>query len=329
MTRSIYVNARFLNHAPGGVRRAAEEVAVRLGNAVVPVAAPPGWRGLRGHLWEQIRLPTKIPAGALLWSPANTGPLLTEHQALTVHDLAVYDCPDGLPHSFRLWYRALLPVLMRRSLVVFAPSDFTRRQILARFGLANERVTVIPNGVGPPFELKGVEKPSEFGTYVVVVGVSPARKNFGKAVRAWRIARREFPALGLVVVGRPPAGFAPIAGLRWVAAPSDVSLARIYRQAVALVYLSDYEGFGLPLLEAMACGTPVVAANAGALPETAGGACLLVPPSEAGHALCQVLADQELQRGLVESGLKRAAEFGWERAARLTWAALQAAAGQI
>lgn len=331
---NFFVNGRFLNHPVGGVARAAREVGRRLGVRVTTIEAPRRASGVAGHLWEQAILSGRVPEGGVLWSPANTGPLAVPNQVVTIHDLSVFEHPKGTPLMFRMWYRFLLPRLTGRARLVLTPSQFSRQRLLARFRLPPERVQVVPNGVGAPFTdvWKGRPRPDSLPErYLLAVGTRPERKNFGTVLAGWRAAREKIPNLELMVIG----GEIAMAGANvrpiFVTGLSDALLADTYRHAAALVYLSRYEGFGLPLLEAMACGTPVLAARRGALPEVGGDACLYVDPEDrdaTAAQLMRLLEDDELRTTLVVKGRARAAEFSWDRAAEETWAMLQQAAGE-
>lgn len=331
LSAPIIVNPRYTNHPPGGVARAAREVVGRLGDRILLPAVPRWAAGAAGHLWEQIALPHHCPPGALLWSPANTGPLRVRRQAITLHDVAVFDHPVGLPAGFRLGYRLLLPQLARRAALILTPSEFSRQRIQKTLGVIPERIRVIPNGVGSPFTPAVGNRPGGLPVrFLLVVGSWPARKNVARVVSAWQAARRKHPELDLIVLGRPgPPGLAA-PGLLWLTHTSDRMLVELYRHAVALVHLSAYEGFGLPLLEAMACGTPVLASTIPAHFETGADACLYADAQDSLDVVSQLLRlldDGDLRADLAARGLARAAGFNWERAARETWTALQQATG--
>ena len=168
-----------------------------------------------------------------------------------------------------------------------------------------ERIRIIPNGVGPVFVPEG---PRADGDYVLSVGTIEPRKNLAVAVQAAELAGVE-----LRVVGATGWGGFQVPG--WVGEPSDGELAALYRGARCLVFPSLYEGFGLPVLEAMACGTPVVTSDAGGTAEVAGGGAVLVDPLDPEAVAAGIdEADRDRDR-LVAAGLERASGFTWATAA--------------
>jgi glycosyltransferase involved in cell wall biosynthesis len=184
-------------------------------------------------------------------------------------------------------------------------------------------VRVIPNAVGEQFTAEGDEAE---GDYVLAVSTLEPRKNLERLVEAYRRARLN--GLPLLVVGAEGWGGVRVEGdgVRWLGEVRDEELARLYRGARCVAYVSLYEGFGLPVLEAMACGTPVVAARNAALEEVAGEAAVLVDPLDP-DAIAAGLAEA-LDRGpeLRERGLERARAFDWHRVARETVAVYREAA---
>jgi len=143
MARDIAVNGRFLARRVTGVERYGREILRYIGdNSRVISTRPQGWRG---HAWEQFLLPTRLSPRSVLWSPANTGPLLVRNQALTIHDLNPLEHPDWFRASFAGWYRLFLPILVRRVSKIFTPSEHVKQKVIKRFGLRN--VTVTPTAL--------------------------------------------------------------------------------------------------------------------------------------------------------------------------------------
>ena len=339
---NVVVNGRFLDRRITGVERYAGEITRRLEGRIRVCRPPNGARGVCGHLWEQLRLPTLVD-GALLWSPANTGPMAVSRQVVTVHDVAPLDHPEWFAPRVAAWYRWLLPRLVQRVARVITVSQFSRTRLMDRLGVPADRVVAIPNGVSdrfhprPPAEVTQVTARYRLtAPYLLMVGSLEPRKNFDVVARAWAEAGSALDGLTLAVVGdiRPTLRAAvPDRRLGWVRRLCDVhdtDLPALYAGAIGLVIPSLYEGFGLPLLEAMACGTPVVAARAGALPEVAGDAAILVDPrdpaSVAGGIL-RLVGDETTRHTCRVRGLNRAAAFDWDRSASSTWQVLSDAAG--
>jgi glycosyltransferase involved in cell wall biosynthesis len=190
---------------------------------------------------------------------------------------------------------------------VIAVSEFTALEAVELLGVDEERVRVIPHGVEPPFEPDG---PAVEGDYVLAVGTLEPRKNLPRVVLA-----AERAGVDLRVVGAPGWGEVGVESAGFV---SDDELARLYRGATCLVYPSLYEGFGLPVLEAMASGTPVVTSRNGALAELSGGAAVLVDPRDVDAIAAGIEEAAKRREELRAAGLERARAFTWEAAAKAT-----------
>jgi glycosyltransferase involved in cell wall biosynthesis len=264
----------------------------------------------------------------------------------TVHDLVPLRLPALVPARHRWAVRCLLGGALRRAHRVIAVSEATRVELLARYDLLPARVTVVPEAAASEFEpprppaLAAVR--ARYGLarpYVLFVGLLEPKKNLGTLLEA--VARlRGRGAWGeteLLIVGAP--GWGPHPGsqvralgldgtVRFLGPAPDADLPALYGGARVFAFPSLWEGFGLPVLEAMAAGAPVVASNRGALPEVTAGAARLVEPAPEpfADALGELLADAALRERLRTAGLARAATFSWERTARETLAIYRAAA---
>ena len=179
---------------------------------------------------------------------------------VTVHDLAILRAPEAFPRWHRLYGTVGLERVLRAADTIIAVSEFSRREVTALVGIPAERIRVVPNGVDGLFTPDG---PRADGDYVLAVATLEPRKNLARAVDAAREAGVE-----LRVVGARGWGGVDVPG--WVGEVPDAQLAALYRGARCVVYPSLYEGFGLPVLEAMACGTPVVTSRETAMEEVAG-----------------------------------------------------------
>jgi glycosyltransferase involved in cell wall biosynthesis len=322
------------------VERWARELAARL-----PALAPGRYAVARprprlvhgaGHAWEQAVLPllaARAGAEALL-CPANLAPLASRRNVVVVHDAAPLRRPEWYSPRYAALQARLLPAIARRALHVVTVSEFSRGELVALLGLAPEAISVVAGGVdgrfGPGADAAGARAALGLGRpYVLCVASQTARKNLGALVPSARALGRE--GIELVVAGghRPQfAAEAGLDGLRLLGGVPDPLLPGLYAGAEAFVLPSVYEGFGLPVLEAMAAGVPVVAADRTALPETAGGAARLVPPEPEAlrEAVLGLLGDPAERARLRDAGLARAARFSWARAAREVHALLSGSA---
>jgi glycosyltransferase involved in cell wall biosynthesis len=235
---------------------------------------------------------------------------------VTVHDLAVLRHPGTFNLWTRRYSRLAVPRVVRAARLVIAVSEFTRGELVELLGVPAGRIRVVPNAVGEPFSPEG---PSAEGDYVLAVGTLEPRKNLASAQQAVRRLGVE-----LRVVGARGWGGVEVDG--WLGRVSDEELAALYRGARCLVYPSLYEGFGIPVLEAMACGTPVVTSAGGATEEVAGGAAVLVDPLDAGSIASGIEEAVRRRDELVPRGLERAGSFTWERVAAETWRVYEEAA---
>jgi glycosyltransferase involved in cell wall biosynthesis len=262
----------------------------------------------RDTTWYLGALPVAARKDDVLHVPGHRGPLLSPAPlVVTIHDLAVFRHPEAFNRWTRTYSRTFLPRLARSATRVIAVSDFTAQEAVELLGVEEERVRVIPHGVEAPFEPEGAVAE---GDYLLAVGTLEPRKNLPRVVLAAERAGVELRVVGAHGwgdVGVESAGFV-----------SDDELARLYRGAACLVYPSVYEGFGLPVLEAMACGTPVVTSRNTALAELSGDAAVLVDPRDVDAIAAGIEEAVRRRDELRAAGLERARSFTWEAAAHST-----------
>jgi glycosyltransferase involved in cell wall biosynthesis len=326
MAPDIVVNGRFLARRVTGVERYGREILRCIGNRYrFESTRKQGWMG---HAWEQLILPTRLNRHSILWSPANTGPLMVRNQVLTIHDLSPLEHPEWFRSSFALWYRLFLPMLARRVRQIFTPSEYVKQRVIRRFGVKD--VTVTPNGVDlsvfHPDVKQTMFDPPE--CYVLFVGSLEPRKNLGLLLETWNEIKNDFKETWLIIVGVSGNVFKEVnfaretERVRFLGYVEDEDLAGLYANATLCILPSQDEGFGLPALEAMASGVPVIVSDGGALPETVGEAGLVFCLSnEFGlrNSLEEGLSNTSLRSALREKGLRRARQFSWQTTAELVW----------
>jgi glycosyltransferase involved in cell wall biosynthesis len=276
--------------------------------------------------WYLAALPAKAKRDGVdvLHCPTQRAPVRSSVPlVVTFHDLAVLRHPETFNRWTRAYSRRVLPRVVRAATRVIAVSEFTRRELQELLDVPDEKVHVIPNAVGPPFSAEGE---AAAGDYVLAVSTLEPRKNLPRLVEAYR--RADLNGLPLLVAGAAGWGGVRVEGdgVRWLGEVQDDALARLYRGARAVAYVSLYEGFGLPVLEAMACGAPVVAARAGALEEVAGGAAVLVDPRDPDAIAAGLSEAIERHDELAPLGIARARAFDWGKVARQTLAVYREAA---
>jgi O-antigen biosynthesis alpha-1,3-rhamnosyltransferase len=268
--------------------------------------------------WYPLRLST-LASFDLLHCTTYYAPLRPRTATVaTVHDLAVLRYPEAFPRWTRNYVPRVVPQGLRAARRVIAVSAFTAGELERLLGIPRETVAVVPHGIDAVFTADG---PGSDGEYVLAVGTLEPRKNLRRAIEA---AQRL--GIELRVAGAPGWGGVD-AGVHWQGRPGDEELAMLYRGARCVLYPSLYEGFGLPVLEAMACGSPVVTSAGGAMEEVAGGAAVLVDPLDVAGIAAGIERAIAQADDLRARGLERARAFSWDEAARLTGAVYREAAG--
>jgi glycosyltransferase involved in cell wall biosynthesis len=270
----------------------------------------------RDAVWYPLVLPRLARRARLdvLHCPTFRAPLAPPACPLvvTVHDLAVLRHPETFNLWTRRYSRQCVPRVARAARLVIAVSEHTKRELVELLRTPEEKIRVVLNGVADVF---GPDGPAETGDYVLAVGTLEPRKNLVRLAEATRRLGVELRVVGASGWGRVELGGE---GVRLLGRISDEELARLYRGARCLAYPSLYEGFGIPIVEAMACGAPVVTSRGGATEEVAGGAAVLVDPLDPASIAAGIEEAAGRQEELVGAGLERARAFSWAETARLT-----------
>jgi glycosyltransferase involved in cell wall biosynthesis len=333
MNLMVVINARTLGGAMGGQQRVTDEIVKRL-KGLHPVSPSKPLLGVKGHLWEQAILPFQLK-GRWLWSPSGTGPITIRNQIVTMHDAAPFDVPDCFSPSFTRFYQNLLPLLAKRVAKIVTVSNFSRQRLAFHLKIPEQNIEVIDNGISGsfhPFHADDIAKiRGQFDLpqrYMLVSATADRRKNFACLLKAWQdIADCLSPDLHLIAIGNlsrthvfggHDLGALAAKRFRHIGFVSDEALPPLIAGAEAFLFPSLYEGFGLPILEAMACGTPVLTSNIGAMKEVAGDAALLVDPHDPQSlkkGLLQLASNEDLRTMLHGKGMLHAQKYTWEKAA--------------
>jgi glycosyltransferase involved in cell wall biosynthesis len=338
----VFVNMRSQTAGLRGVQRYTAEVQRRLADRLMAVAPTKPMQGIKGHLWEQIALP-RIVGNGLLWSPANTGPLSVANQVLTIHDIGSVEHPEWYNPLFAFWYRWLTPELIKRVRCVITVSSFSKERLQILVNPDKSKIVVIPEGVDARFCPRSADEIARMRTalglpsphYVLSLGALEPRKNLRRLLTAWSSCVSRLPEevwLVLVGAGAPGNVFKTLdlgeipRHVHVAGYVSDDCLPALYSGALALAYVSIYEGFGLPALEAMASGTVPVIADNTSLPEVVGEAGIAVDPynvEQIAFAIERVIEDSEFRKTLELRATRRSQQFTWERTSDRTWEVLR------
>ncbi|MBU6448392.1 MAG: glycosyltransferase family 4 protein [Rhodospirillales bacterium] len=333
---SLFINGRFVTQPLSGVQRFAGETsrALQQLDARYILLTPPGgaafWPGAReagarqGQAWEQLNLP-RAAAGGLLLNLGNTGPIMASKQIVVIHDTGVFRTPEAYSRKFRLWYKFLQYQLIRRGADIITVSEFSRQEILRCLPVDAARVGVMPEGADhmhliEPDQKILTEQGLEPMRFVLCVGSLAAHKNLAAlGCLARQLHERGMP---LVVAGNLSGSAFQTALLpqpaQYIGRVSDAQLKALYEAASCLVFPSRYEGFGLPPLEAMTCGCPVVASDIAVLREVCADAaqfCNPAYPDDIARKVIAVIGSASRREEMREAGFLRSRIFTWQRAA--------------
>jgi glycosyltransferase involved in cell wall biosynthesis len=346
----IAINGRFLTQRVTGSQRYGYEVTRRLISRRITeqimVFVPPHEIAipgeflevtkqigrLSGHLWEQLELGASSNAcGGVLWSPVNVGPIVARRHVVTIHDLSAIQFPEWVGRRFHLWYSFLLPRIASSARHIITDSEHSKVMIAEVLKVPEEKISVVYLAADRRFAVAGsyevsllrkkYELPQDF---ILTLGSLEPRKNVERVVSAWlKLDRRS--RLPLVIAGglgsQRVFGDYNLEALRrhkdilLLGYVPEADLPALYSAATVFVYVSLLEGFGLPPLEAMSCGTPVITSNTTSLPEVVGDAAVTVNPKDVeaiAESMHRMLSDGGLRIEMRDRGFDRARLFSWD-----------------
>lgn len=327
---SLYINNRFQNQRISGVQRVARELSKRLECTFNIQYTKNPHHGLKGHIYEQLSIPSQLNKQQLLFSPSNLGPLSHKNQIVMIHDLATFDHPEWFNSQFQLAYRYLTPMLAKRVKAIITVSEYSKSRIIYHLPIADENVHVIPLGVDSSFYIENkptinsqaLRKKYQIGDkpYLLSLCSIDPRKNIRSLVKSWLALPHLHKDFNLVIAGGNSRPFTNQKQLNHTSIYypgfiDDHDLPCLYQHAKAFAYPSLYEGFGLPPLEAMAAGLPVLASNQTSIPEVVKDRAILVNPldiNDISHNLEQMLTTQNYNP---QYNINHAKQFNWSQSA--------------
>ncbi len=332
----LAINGRFRHQKMTGIQRVAESITSRLRTPHTVIEPERLCEGLKGHAWEQFVLPFRA-GDKLIWGPCNTGPAVAKSQILTIHGAAVFDHPEWFSPAFVRMNQTLWPLLAKRARKIVTVSHFSRDRISEVLSLPKNRIEVIWNGVDKTFQpapREAIDRATASvgltgRPYFATLSTIEPRKNLSLVLRAWkkqdRTCLRIFSSSSLAEKGKKDvfskANKLPsndIEGVIFSGYVAEEMLPPLLSGAYGALYPSIYEGFGLPVLEAMACGTPAVTTCQTSLPEVGGEAALYVDPEDPNDlaaTLINLASSAGLRMERAAMGLERAKLFTWDEAA--------------
>ncbi|HFK7185062.1 glycosyltransferase family 4 protein [Serratia odorifera] len=340
----IYVNARFLTQELTGVQRFAQEISLaiaQLRDDVVFVSPANilhqdiaarlnvqivGTR--QGHLWEQWDLPNYLrqQGNPLLINLCNTAPVSYKNKLVTHHDVIYKRYPQSFSAKFRLVYNALVPLMLKSSRGLLTVSEFSKKELHAVFDYPLENIHVIYNAVASQFQPSG-DRHTQAKPYLLAVSSPNYHKNFHGLIAAFS-RMKGADNIVLKIIGSANKNFSGVdfsqgsanaERIQFVGRVSDQELIALYSNAKAFVFPSLYEGFGIPPLEAQACGCAVISSNRASLPEVLAQSVIYFDPEnteEMTQTLERIVTDENLRQELVEAGYENVKRFDWAKSAQ-------------
>lgn len=318
------------------------------GNVELHHVYPPARHPVLFYLWYQVNLKKRLNSLApdVFFSPDGFMPVgLTCPTVITIHDLAVLRYPDHVKRSESRYYREKMPEFARKAGHILTVSHFSKKEIVDLLDVRDEKVTVVYNGISDRF--KPLEEPQKAGIrsrltsgapYLLYTGAVNPRKNIDGLIAGFETFREKNPSsdLKLVIAGRFSWKYNKVRSalehsryrndIITTGYISDAELPLVMGGAEGFAYLSLYEGFGMPVLEAMACGVPVLTSEETSMAEIGGDAVLTVNPRDPGEiadSIQEIITNRSLRASLVDKGFARMSAYSWQRASEEVYTVLQ------
>jgi glycosyltransferase involved in cell wall biosynthesis len=343
---NIYINARFLTQQITGVQRYAIELSRRLRkiHPHIRFIAPRNiihrdiaeylevvvTGRFTGHLWEQVELPLylKKQGSPYLINLANLTPLVYPKTVITIFDLSFLRNPGWFSKRYYFFYKLIVPILAKKANMVITISEFSKKEIIDLLNIPESRIRIIPCAVADFFHgITNTDKSLNNDQYILALSSIDPRKNFTGLIKAFKnISKKN---IKLFIAGSQNKVFSSNELKKDIKENPDIiftgyvpdeQLPRLYKNAELFIYPSFYEGFGIPPLEAMACGCPTIVSNTSSLPEICGDASFYVNPYDTDDitkGIDQVLSNRRLQNQLISKGYERVKRYSWDNSVKI------------
>lgn len=351
--KMIVVNARFLTQSLTGVQRFAYELSLCLKNMLgeeVEFLAPRnilqkemakrlGTKSvgrMSGYAWEQIELPLYLwkHGSPTLLNLCNLAPLSYRNNWVTIHDITWVRYPETYSRAFCKVYDTLIPRLCQRAKHIITVSEFSKEEIASYYGIPKKKLLVVYNAVSEEFrQVKDLDLREQ--KYFLAVSSLKANKNFVTVLKSFEKVFQKHSEVKLFIVGDcSDRNFQTIdiekykqnPAIKFLGRVADEELISYYSNAIGFVFPSLYEGFGIPVLEAQACGCPVISSSAASMPEVLRDSALFCEPTDVlGFAgqMCRLVESESLRLSLIEKGKMNVTRFLWQESAKKLIAAFE------
>ncbi|MDD2386790.1 MAG: glycosyltransferase family 1 protein [Bacteroidales bacterium] len=337
--KPIYINGHFMTQSMTGIQRFSYELCKAMINAgeEIIVLAPRKVRPeyqlnckiikfgvFNGVLWEHLELLILLlnKRKPLLLNFGSPGPLFYKNRIVTIHDVSFKKNPKWFAWYYSLYYRIITPIYAKRSHKIITVSEFSKSEIQKWLKISDDKFAIVHNAVSKEIKPEEQDTPIQKGKYILTVSSLDPRKNIVNIFKAFALNKNK--DLQLILAGKKSSMFnfkendeVKIKSIGYV---SNSQLANLYKNAIAFIYLSYYEGFGIPPLEAMSFGCPVILSDIPVFKEIYNDSALFVNPDnldEINNAINRIVNNERLRTNLISKGLKKSQEYTWEKSAKI------------